>query len=335
MSQRFSVILATRDRPALFAEALESVLAQRYTDYEIIVVNDGSNAEHLAAYHTIWNAAAERLGGRFQALSLIHRPKGHGQSYSLNFGASHAKGEYLCFLDDDDKWTDPGHLERAGQIIDSAQAVTKPLDLYMTNQTAWSVDGKKVGTLWLGKLAEMLAERGQEASAFGSYTVGVEDLMATSGFCHLNCLIVRRTLYEKTGGMDEGIRWECDRDIYLRLIDQAQHIQHHPAVVSYHRVPDPAKSANMTTALGMVEKRLLQVTVLDKAVTRAHHPLIRAHARRHKAYALQKIATEFAAVKDWTTASHYALQALGIAPSPSWMIFTLRCALKRAINRTP
>lgn len=331
MSPRFSVILATRDRPALFSEALESVLAQITNDFEVIVVNDGSSTEHLPAYQILWDAAKSRLGDRFQAHSLVRRPKGHGQSYSLNFGASHARAEYLCFLDDDDKWTDTGHLERASRAVDAAKAAGAPLDLYMTNQTAWSADGKKVGTLWLGTLEEQLRLSGRQADSMGSYAVTVSDLITVSGFCHLNCLIVRRALYDEAGGMDEGIRWECDRDIYLRLIDQARHIQHNPAVVSYHRVPDPTKSANMTTALGMVEKRLLQLIVLDKAVTRGRHPQVRAHARQHKGYVLQKISMEFASVKDWLTASHYAAQALSIAPSPRWLLFTFRCLINRTL----
>ena len=43
---------------------------------------------------------------------LAHRPNGHGQSYSMNVGAAHASGEYLCFLDDDDL------AERYRRILD-------------------------------------------------------------------------------------------------------------------------------------------------------------------------------------------------------------------------
>ena len=98
----FSVILATRDRPGLFSEALDSVLAQTHPAVEIIVVNDGSKPECLADYQPIWAAAAAARGAQFQAHSLVHRPKGHGQSYSINYGVAQARGDYVCFLDDDD-----------------------------------------------------------------------------------------------------------------------------------------------------------------------------------------------------------------------------------------
>ena len=47
----FSVIMATRNRPSQFREALRSVLTQTCDDIEIIVVNDGLNAKHFLPWH--------------------------------------------------------------------------------------------------------------------------------------------------------------------------------------------------------------------------------------------------------------------------------------------
>ncbi len=336
MTPLFSVVLATRDRPVLFQEALDSVLAQRFTDIEVIVVNDGSSPDCVAAYQPVWAAARARLGERFQQHSLVHRPRGHGQSYSLNFGAAQAHGEYLCFLDDDDKWTDAGHLQRAADVLAVARAAQAPApDLYMANQRAWVDEQTPVGTLWLGDLEAQLKAAGARPGALGEYPVGVAALMATTGFCHLNCLVVRRALFQAVGGMDEGIRWECDRDLYLKLIEAAGAMLHHPAVVSYHRVPDPKKAANMTTTLGMVEKRVLQALVMDRTLARSHDPHIRRHAREHKGYALKKIASELAQAGDWPLASFYARQALGAAPGFKWLAFTLQCMLRGMAGSAP
>jgi glycosyltransferase involved in cell wall biosynthesis len=330
----FSVILATRDRPSLFAEALDSVLTQSHPQVEVVVVNDGSSAENVVAYQPVWARAAERLGRRFAVHSLEHRPRGHGQSYSLNFGVSIASGDYVCFLDDDDKWTDPGHLARTAAAIDAATDRGGPApDLYMANQTAWLPDGRPVGTLWLGTLESELQQLGRLADALGVYEVGVPELMASTGFCHLNCLTVRRAVFDQVGGMDEGIRWECDRDLFLKLVDEARCMVFHPAVMSYHRVPDPANTTNMTTSLGMLDKRLLQSLVLDRALVRARHPAIRQHARQHKVYALERMAIEFAARDDWTSARYYAGQALGARPSPGRAALLLRCLMRRPMNR--
>ena len=127
----FSIVIATRNRPSLFRSALESVLAQSWSDSEIIVVNDGSTTEHQREYDSVLGTVD---ASRVRSFTLIPRPNGHGGSYARNFGAAEAKAPYLCFLDDDDCWTDPSHLDRAQAVIFDA---TAPLDLYMTNQAAF------------------------------------------------------------------------------------------------------------------------------------------------------------------------------------------------------
>ena len=307
------------------------MLQQSFQDMEVIVVNDGSRPDSVAAYQPIWDQAAAALGPRFAVHSLVHRPKGHGQSYSLNYGSAKAQGQYLCFLDDDDRWTDLQHLARAAQAIATASQCGDTADLYMANQDAWIGEQHRVGTLWLGTLAAELSACGSQPDMQGVYQVNLGQLMRSTGFCHLNCLTVRRALFEQVGGMDEGIRWECDRDLLLKLVEAGRCMLHHPAVVAYHRVPDPTKTNNMTTAMGMLEKRLLQAIVLDRAILRSRNPQIRAHARAHKGYALKKIASEFAAQGDWAGASFYARQALGAAPGLKWAAFSLLCQVRSAL----
>jgi glycosyltransferase involved in cell wall biosynthesis len=334
MPLTFSVIIATRDRPGLFAEALQSVLTQDYPAFEIIVVNDGSSESALAEYQLIWAYASQTMGPRFSVYHLASRPKGHGPAYSHNQGLAQANGNYICFLDDDDKWTDTGHLSRASQALSNKATVGKQVDLYMTNQKAWINDNPVTKPIWLESLASELAKRGKRSNPDGCFEVEVPDLIATAGFCHMNCLIVRRDLLVEIGGMDESIRWEQDRDIYLRLIDHSQCMLHHPTFVAFHRVPDPSKSLNTTTVLGIIEKRLLQTRVLDKAAIFAKNPLIRAYARQQKAYALKKIAQELAKSQKWNTARYYAAQALGAAPGLKWLGFTGYCLIRSVLQTT-
>lgn len=324
MTVFFSAILATRDRPGLFAQAMASVLEQHHSDFEVIVVDDGSAAAHRPAYDAVLAEAADRRPGRVAVHRLVHRPRGHGQSYSLNFGAAQARGDYLCFLDDDDCWTDPSHLSRA------AQALARGGGLYMANQAAFRGELRLPGPAWVEELAGVAAARRAAPDAGGCLVVTVEDLLAISGFCHVNALIVRRGLFEAVGGMDEGIRWECDRDLFLRLVDRAdadgETLLHHPATIARHNVPDPAQGASMTTQLAMLDRWLQQLRVLDKAALRAHHSAIRAHGRLHKGYTLKRIAEERAAAGAWRSAASYARQALGASPTPRWRAFTAYCA---------
>ncbi len=310
---RFSIIIPTRNRPDLFADALTSVLAQRFTDIEIVVVNDGSDPSQFEAYRPALDAARARLDTRLHVFTLLHRPNGHGQSYSLNYGVAQAQGDYVTFLDDDDTWTDPDHLVRADRVLTAAADA----DLYMANQRAYRFGAVIDEGLWIAPLAPRLRIEGRMPDADGCYRVAIADLLRTPGFCHVNALIVRRSLYQQVGGMDETIRWECDRDLFLRLIEAAGLMLHHPAEMSRHNIPDPQQSSNMTTALSSLQRHLSQLRVVDKASTMAAHPLIRAHGRQHRAYVLAKIAKNLADAGDERGAAAYARAAFASRPSPS------------------
>jgi glycosyltransferase involved in cell wall biosynthesis len=318
----FSVIIATRNRPAPFRQALESVLAQSWSDIEIIVVNDGSVAEHQPEYDSILRAVEPRP---VRSLALIPRPKGHGGSYARNFGASEANAPYLCFLDDDDCWIDRDHLGRARAIIADS---TVPVDLYMTNQSAFLRNERQPGPIWIEDLQTILAGFDNRLDYHGAYTVNVDELLQSHGFCHLNTMIVRRQLYQKIGGMEETIRWEEDRDLYLRLIDQANVMKYAPFTVARHNIPDFTKAESMTTMLSDLERRVFQLTVLNRALYLARHPAIRAHARRHKGYTLKRITQSLATARRYTEAAHYAREALRIGPTAKWAGYTAWVTLR-------
>ncbi len=323
----FSVIIATRDRPVLFRQALESVLAQSWSDIEIIVVNDSSTTERQREYDSTLSAAES---SRVRSFTLTPRPKGHGGVYVHNFGAKEANAPYLCFLDDDDYWTDSNHLGRAQAVIAGSSGVL--VDLYMTNQAAFLHGEQQPGPIWLGDLPVILTGLGNRPDQCGAYAVTVDELLQSQGFCHLNTLIVRRALYEEIGGMEETVRWEYDRDLYLRLIDRATVMKYAPVTVARHNIPDPAKATSITTSLSDLERRLDQLTVLNRALCLAQHPAIRAHARRHKGYTLKRIAESLATAGRHVEAAYYARDALGTYPTVKWAVYTAWLTLRALAN---
>jgi glycosyltransferase involved in cell wall biosynthesis len=318
----FSVIIPTRNRPTEFSQALNSVLNQSWTDTEIIVVNDGSAIEHQVEYQRILDAVEPE---RVCAFTLISRAKGHGGGYVRNFGAAKAKAAYLCFLDDDDCWTDPNHLDRAQAVIGDAPA---PVDLYMSNQAAFLNGVPQSGPIWIEDLPGILAKRGNPPDQHGAHTVTADELLQSLGFCHLNTLIVRRGLFEDVGGMEESIRWEEDRDFYLRLIERATLMKYAPTTVARHNIPDPAKAASMTTALSDLERRLFQLTVFDRALYLSQHRGIQSHARQHKVYTLKRIAESLAGNGRYFDALIYARDALRLRPTLKWAAYTAWLAMR-------
>jgi glycosyltransferase involved in cell wall biosynthesis len=323
MSADFSVIIPSRNRPALLRAAIDSVLAQRHPSKEIIVVDDGSDGDAAALYRQM----EEELAGQVTFLHLIYRPRGHGQSYAINFGASRATGDYICMLDDDDSWIDSDHLSRAHAVITAASGM---VDVYFTNQRAYS-NGNPVEnrTIWIENLTGIVA-RTHAPDPYGAYFVTSADLLKAAGFGHLNTTIVRQDLFRAIGGLDENIRYECDRDFYLRVIDRARHIKYHPATTSRHNIPDQSKSANMSTLVNDIEKRFFQLTVLNKSALMAEHSEIRQHCRTNKPFALKKIAELLRARSHYSSAAYFAREALAIGFSFKWLLFTIYLSARAA-----
>ncbi|MGH6875838.1 MAG: glycosyltransferase family 2 protein [Rhizomicrobium sp.] len=322
----FSIIIPTRNRPSLFANALASVLAQTCEEIEIVVVNDGSDETHTASYEAVIGSACRAV----RYYTLPRRPQGHGTSYARNFGVAHVRGSYLCFLDDDDWWTDPEYLERVRGIVLRREG---QVDLHLSNQAAFLHDTRKMGPIWIEALADQLKTAARMPQDDGVYAVTVMDLLGCGGFCNLNTLTVRRELFEDVGALDESIRWEMDHDLNLRLLDRAGSILYAPQFVARHNIPDPAKTDNVTTALSEIGRRLDQLRVFDKAAIYAAHPAIRAYGRRHRGYTLKRIAESLAARQDFVTAYYYARMALGALPTAKWAAYTAVLATRAAFQR--
>jgi glycosyltransferase involved in cell wall biosynthesis len=314
----FSVIIPTRNRSAPFAVALYSVLEQRFRGFEVIVVNDGSSEEHETRYRELVAAAPDVV----RLLKLVDTERGHAPSYARNYGAAHACGNYLCFLDDDDQWIDPEHLGRAAAVI---AASPEPIDLILANQQAFRDGAPVAGVIWIEDLKDRL--RGI-ADAAGAYAVTPEELLHCQTHCHLNTTIAARAFYFDIGGLDEGLRYEEDRDFYLRAIDRARLIKFLPYTVSRHNIPDPAARMSMSTAESELAKRLYQLRVYDKAVLFSLRPALRRHAMRHRSYILQHIAAEATRAGQFDSATYYAREALMTKLTLAWLaatsLFTIR-----------
>lgn len=102
-----TVIVRTRDRPALLGEALASLRAQSLRDFETLVVADGGTrpADEVLG-------AAPGEGG----LTLLHRAPPHGRARALNAGLDAARGRFIAYLDDDDLFL-PDHLETLARFL--------------------------------------------------------------------------------------------------------------------------------------------------------------------------------------------------------------------------
>lgn len=104
MHPLFSVIIPTYNRARFLGAALESVLAQSYKSYEIIVIDDGSTDD------------TGELLARYTDRIRILRQDRQGPGAARNAGIEHANGKYITFLDSDDLWF-PWTLACYAQVI--------------------------------------------------------------------------------------------------------------------------------------------------------------------------------------------------------------------------
>lgn len=177
-----SAVLITRDRPAKFRAALDSVLEQTYDRLEVVVV-DGSE-------RSVESTARRRVDGRFPV--RYRRDEGEGPGAARNLGIRDAEGSLLAFLDDDDRWH-PRKVRR--QVAAFEPGVGTVLTGQQTVQ-----DGVRVG--------------GRTPSLSGRVT---EALLRGEPGCPTSTVMVRREVIDRAGGFDETLPiWE-DRELYIRL----------------------------------------------------------------------------------------------------------------------
>ncbi|HET9658552.1 MAG TPA: glycosyltransferase family 2 protein, partial [Kineosporiaceae bacterium] len=174
-----SVITPVRNRATQVLTAIASVQAQTLTDWELLVVDDGSTDRTAQAVELV--AAADRR------IRLLRRPHG-GVSAARNAGIAAARGRYIAFLDSDNQWT-PHFLQLMTAAMDGTGtgAGYGALEIH---------DGLRVGYLaFEGDLADL--EHGNHVD--------------------LNVLVVRRDLLLLAGGFDPALRRMVDYDLVVRL----------------------------------------------------------------------------------------------------------------------
>ncbi|HEU5255991.1 MAG TPA: glycosyltransferase family 2 protein [Vicinamibacterales bacterium] len=105
-----SVVIPTRNRSALLAMTLRSVLRQQSVDLEVIVVDEGSTDDTASMLAAVADTR----------LRIIRHDTPHGLSAARNHGANEARGQWLAFVDDDDLWA-PDRLVRQIEAAEQAE----------------------------------------------------------------------------------------------------------------------------------------------------------------------------------------------------------------------
>ena len=109
---KVSIIVPIYNVEKYLCRCLDSILDQTFTDYELILVDDGSTDSS--------GELAEGFGSRDSRISIYHKKNG-GLSDARNYGIERAGGEYLCFIDSDD-WVEKNYLGELVRLIEEYEA---------------------------------------------------------------------------------------------------------------------------------------------------------------------------------------------------------------------
>ena len=106
---KVSFILPIYNVEKYLSECVESILVQTYSDFEILLVDDGS-PDNCPALCDEWARKDDRI-------KALHKPNG-GLSDARNYGLEHAQGDYVVFVDSDDFWVNKDCLENLMNVVD-------------------------------------------------------------------------------------------------------------------------------------------------------------------------------------------------------------------------
>ena len=203
-----SVVIPVFNGEKTIRETIESVLNQTLTDFELVVINDGSQDGTLDIVERIPDS-------RIQVFSYPNA----GQSTSRNRGIEIAKGDYISFIDADDLWT-PDKLEAQLQAL---QANPKAGVAY-----SW--------TDWIDESSQLLGKGSYNTEQGAVFTkLLLNDFVANGS----NVLIRRQALTE-VGGFDPSVTPAEDWDLWLRLAARYEFVAVRSPQILYRISPNSA-----------------------------------------------------------------------------------------------
>lgn len=193
MTLRASIVVCTRDRPALLARALTSVLAEAGPDDEVLVVDDGSDPP------------VRLPAGRDGRIRMLRTP-GVGPAGARAAGLAAARGAYVAWCDDDDEWL-PSHLD----VLVGALAAEESVAV-VYGDAEWHAPGQPPSVPY--------------SLDFDGY------VLAEWNYLPISAVVQRADATRAAGGFDARLAACEDWDLWLRLSGGRWAIRHVPVTLA-------------------------------------------------------------------------------------------------------
>jgi glycosyltransferase involved in cell wall biosynthesis len=187
-----SIVMASKNYAQFVALAVQSVLDQTFTDWELVIIDDGSTD----ATSTVLAPFLKDSRIRYVASDFL------GQSRAKNLGARLTKGEFIAYLDADDAWQ-PTKLAKQLEVLRSSP---------------------KVGVCFTQRLLMDESGATRVASDPPAPSGNVLPEIFLRNFVCFSSVMVRRTVFDHVGSFDPAWDLSIDFDLWLRV---AQHYEFH------------------------------------------------------------------------------------------------------------
>lgn len=185
---KVSVVIPSFNRPEKTIVAINSVLNQSYTNFELIVIDDGSQDKLIG--EKIFKENKNNIDCK------LHRNEVNaGVSYSRNRGVEYSTGEWIAFLDSDDEWL-PRKLEYQVKWIEKNSN-------YSICQTR---------EIWVRNNVRVNPPKGYEKVADDIFDISLKRCMITP-----SSVMIKRDLYNKYHGFNESLPACEDYDLWLKI----------------------------------------------------------------------------------------------------------------------
>jgi glycosyltransferase involved in cell wall biosynthesis len=299
-----SVVIPAYNAAKYIVSAIESVLCQDFSDFDIIVVNDGSTDNTLAVLNTISDPR----------LRVILQQNG-GVSTARNFGLAHSNAEYIYFLDADDVLA-PDAFTRCWQ-----QLIKAPTAVAVYGESLTFTNDQQIEAL-LQQTPQVLANRPQD--------LVVADLLKQNFIC-TGAIMLRRAAIYQLNGFSTELKLGEDWVFWIALATLGEFVYlPMPVLCLYRQHPQSAARilANDSNNMDLAIKQAFDLPAVRELYSTDYLDQLKKHTM---ANSLCYSAQEKLKQQQWEGARSLYLRAILIRPFHLRTLILFTCTLIRFI----
>lgn len=316
-----SIVVPTRNRVDWLRRCLDGIVEQDYLHYEVLVIDDGSTDDVIAAYELMM----DEFGSRYKLVRANKQQSRRlGPSVIRNIGIEQACGSYIAFCDDDDYWCRSDLLSVAANCLKQTD-----LDLFFSDQKILH-DDKVVSVTSFKRVKATLTE-GQKLPDQPVYNITKRQMLSFPDYAHLNITIAKKTLLDSVGGFWEETRYAEDVDLFVRLCSSTDSILFRPDICSAHNAPVKHDRESASKIVGDVNRRLLESSVYWHLLAVCRTTEAVDYAALSLASNSKLLTQELVNKQSYKAAASVARMAFGAKPTFKWGLYAMALSIKAAL----